>query len=137
MEVKTEMLEQFLDLVPGRLLQVEGLVPDQDVRDEQTVIRKDRKGIKKKMLLQQNNSKPKETFVFVNSEDAMVQNQPMANQPTNLINCNFCSDEFSERRLLRMHQLNNHEGTSHHCDRCKYKASLHKNLVFHKQAKEM
>ena len=97
-EVKTDMLKQFLALVPGRLLQVEGLVPDQDVRDEQTVIRKDRKGIKKKMLLQQNNSKPKETFVFVNSEDAMVQNQPMANQPTNLINCNFCSGELSEGR---------------------------------------
>ena len=95
-EVKTEMLEQFLDL--GRLLQVEGLVQDQEVQDEQTVIRKDKKGIKKKMLLQQNNSKPKETFVFVNSEDAMVQNQPMANQPTNLINCNFSSDELSEGR---------------------------------------
>ena len=133
MEVKTEMLEQFLDL--GRLLQVEGLVQDQEVQDEQTVIRK---VIKMEMPLQQNNSNPKELFVFVNSEeDAMVQNQPMANQPTNLINCNFCSDELSERRLLRMHQLNSHEGTSYQCDRCKYKASLHKNLVFHKQTKEM
>ena len=133
-EVKTEMLEQFLDL--GRLLQVEGLVQDQEVQDEQTVIKKDKKGIKKEMSLQQNNSNPKDTSVLVNSdEDVVLQNQPMANHPTNLMSCNFCSDEFSERRLLKVHYLNNHEITSYQCDRCKYKASLHKNLNLHKQTK--
>ena len=137
-EVKTEMLEQFLEL--GKHLEVRGLVQDQEletgtvVKENQTTISKEKAKIKKE---EQINSSAKDTPVFSNSKQEGRDEipDPPLNLPNNQMSCSFCSDEFSERRLLSMHQLNNHEGTWYNCDQCNYKATQHKNLILHKQSK--
>ena len=120
-QVKTEMLEQFLDL--GKQLEVKGLVQDQETEME-TVVKENETPIRKE--------KTKDIPIFSNQDE--ISDPPMTN-PSNLMSCSFCSDEFSERRLLSMHQLNNHEGTWYNCDECNYKATQHKNLTLHKKLK--
>ena len=137
-EVKTEMLEQFLDL--GKHFEVKGLVQDQEVemgaivKDNQTIIRKEKTKIKTEAQMN-SHAKDTPTFSISKHDDGDGIPDPPLKNPNNLMSCNFCSDEFTERRLLSMHQLNNHNGIWYNCDRCNYKATQHKNMILHKQGK--